>query len=187
MSLFDDFIFAREEALAAADDPFRDCGSFRLGRFERGVDGIHAGIDEMVRVVAERRKAAEVFFSEIQSPTRFSEKGEYVTFPSVFANGTANDTVTVRIQPAFLRDRGAVIIVPHWNSEGGDYTLVATALACLGFQVYTITLPHHGTRGQKHSQRVVNEFLNADIGAAIRSVQQSVSDLRSLVHWLAST
>jgi pimeloyl-ACP methyl ester carboxylesterase len=84
------------------------------------------------------------------------------------------------------RKHRAVIIVPHWNASQDSYVAMARALSWLGFSAFVLTLPHHNSRSASPTRPIANDFLNADLGAAIRSVRQSVCDVRSLVSWLYS-
>ena len=61
---------------------------------------------------------------------------------------------------------------------------MAGALSWLGFSAFVLTLPHHYARNASPVRQVANDFLNADLGASIRSIRQSVCDVRSLVTWL---
>lgn len=96
------------------------------------------------------------------------------------------DTWCIRLIPLWGHSRErAVIVVPHWNSAPGAYAAIGTVLSFAGFTAYVVTLPHHGSRGASDASRIANDFLNADLGVAIRSVRQSVCDIRSLISWIS--
>ena len=181
----DRFFFDREEHLASLDDLFRDCGPFRLGLFEDGSDGNFATISDMAAALQIVQRSPEDFFSKIQKHGSFKVEGDFLVFKSAYSDGTANDVVNVQMLLSKQRGRRAIIIIPHWNARLGSYVSMGKALSLLGFSVCILILPHHATRSMDSKQQVANNFfLNANLGTAIRSIRQSVSDLRSLIWWL---
>ena len=103
-------------------------------------------------------------------------------------NGTANDTVSVDIVSNSAKPTAfgkVAIVVHHWNAEPGAYHKMAKTLCWAGYETYIFTLPYHGARSVEPTNRVANDFLNADLGVVIRSVRQSVCDLRSLISFLS--
>lgn len=178
------YMEVKEEELAAADDPLRDCGAFRLGSFESPDRQSYDSADVMAKEVRARCQSADEFYGSIQTADSIVEVNGRIEFSSALRNGANNDRVEVTVDRPSRKVKHAIVIVPHWNARHGSYKTIAISLRLLGFAVYTITLPHHQSRNIVATSQVANEFLNADLGCAIRSVRQSVADVRSLVHWL---
>lgn len=178
------WLFAEsEERGALLDEQFKDCGVFRLGPFDRPDGRSYADLTDFLAAIhREMRRPAE-FYSLSGDAVEIAESAERLTYTSVIRDGTANDLVSVDIVKGRLSTRRAVVIVPHWNGSPQGYRPFASAISWFGFDAFILTLPHHGSRAST-SGPVANAFLNADVGSAIRSVRQSVLDVRRLIGWL---
>jgi pimeloyl-ACP methyl ester carboxylesterase len=184
MKLLDWLIRRKEEELAAEDDPFRNAGPFRLGSFSSITPQEFSNVDQMAAAVAEEMRNVEAFYGTLPVDEHaFVVSRDRLAYKTAFPNGTKNDMVDVNVIRASPKGR-AVIIVPHWNSTASSYTAMGRLIARCGFAVFVITLPHHSPRGGDSNQQVANDFLNADLGVAIRSVRQSVADINLLTGWL---
>jgi pimeloyl-ACP methyl ester carboxylesterase len=173
-----------EERLAQDDEPFKNAGCFRLGDLRDGSTDF-ASIEEMILAVDRAAAAPELFF-ETASLVRAAVKGpngmEFWLTRRVPSHHI--DSVPIEIYRSSVKPQRAVIVVPHWNSRPGSYRRFATALVWAGFSVYVLTLPYHGSRSSSGLEQIANDFLNADLGAAIRSVRQAVGEVRLLTAWL---
>jgi pimeloyl-ACP methyl ester carboxylesterase len=157
---FGQFIATQEERLALEDEPFKDAGPLRFGSFRFEQQGDFATVNEMIAAVDEEMRV------------------EMARVPS------QNDFAHAQLIGRMSRNRRAVIIVPHWNTKSETYTRMAHIISKFGYIVVVLTLPHHLTRTSDPGSQVANEFLNANLGAAIRSVRQSVAEVRLLARWL---
>jgi pimeloyl-ACP methyl ester carboxylesterase len=137
----------------------------------------------MVSAVAAEMAQPDQFYRRPPEDGTFNVSGNKLTYKTAFPDGTANDLVRVDIVRETQRWR-AVIIIPHWNTQATSYLTMGKIISYCGFSVFIITLPHHSGRGGEANLRVANDFLNADLGATIRSVRQSVVDTRLLIGWL---
>jgi hypothetical protein len=173
-----------EEQLAQEDEPFKTAGRFRLGDLRNG-SADFATIEEMMRAVDRAKAAPEAFFESatlIKVPVERADSMELRFAPGLPSRPT--ESVPIETYPSVARRLRAVIVVPHWNSRPGSYRRFASALSSAGFSVYILTLPHHGSRNSSGVEQIANDFLNADLGAAIRSVRRAVGEVRFLVAWL---
>jgi hypothetical protein len=183
MRFLDRLISRKEERLALEDDPFKDPGPFRLGSFRSALDPDFSDIDEMVSAISREMASAEEFYRNSDHDGVFRVAENSITYKSAFSDGTPNDLVHVDIVRESHTKR-AVIVIPHWNTKDTSYVAMGGVISHFGFSVFVITLPHHSTRGGPRNEQVANDFLNANLGAAIRSVRQSVADTRLLIDWL---
>ncbi|MGI9412485.1 MAG: alpha/beta hydrolase family protein [Hyphomicrobiales bacterium] len=184
MTLLDRYFAASEERHALAEEDFKDCGAFRLGSFDWPAGPAHAGVDDFVAAVQRVVASADDFYAVRARNRDFKLDGRSLTYSSAHPDGTANDTVCVHVVERRRAADKAVIIIPHWNALQDHYLALATALARFGFDAFILTLPHHVPRSSSSHTQVANAFLNADLGAAIRSVRQAVVDARTLTGWL---
>lgn len=184
--MIDEYIGSWEEKLARVDDDFKQCGSFRLGSFDGLRSQTFPNTESMIAAVNRACLEAERFFGNESAQTTFRLNKNSLSFQTSMPNGTLNDTVSVKVFTRTLVYTKAVIIVPHWNAGQSAYDAMAKVLCRLGFSVFVLTLPHHGSRSGSMVRQIANDFLNADLGAAIASVRQAVSDVRSLTTWLYS-
>lgn len=187
MIILDRYFAASEERHALVDQEHKDSGAFRLDPFERSGDRAFATVDEFIAATKRVMESADDFYALSSDGSDFSLSGDSLTYTSAVTEGTANDTVPVHIVKARRPARTAVIFVPHWNAVTADYLSLANALARFGFDGFILTLPHHGARAPASPGGVANAFLNADLGAAVRSVRQSVLDVKLLIGWLKRT
>jgi hypothetical protein len=183
MSFLDWLIRTREEQLASEDDRFKTAGPFRLGSYSAALESDFRDISEMVSAVSAEMAKPDEFYGRASHDGTFNLSGDKLTYKTAFPNGTANDVIHVKIVRE-TRKKRAVIIIPHWNARATSYTLPGRIISYFGFSVFVMTLPHHSSRGDESNQPVANEFLNANLGAAIRSVRQSVADTGVLIGWL---
>lgn len=184
LSVLDRYFAASEERHALIDEEYKDCGEFRLGRFERPADRVFAAVGDFVTAAQRVMASADEFYALGSEGDDFSLAGASLTYTSAVSDGTANDMVFVQVVKRRRPAGKAVVFVPHWNAKTADYVPLANALSRFGFDGFILTLPHHGTRAPSSPGGVANAFLNADLGAAIRSVRQAVLDVKLLIGWL---
>ena len=184
MTSLDSFFARREEEGALEDESFKESGPFRIGGFDEGGPAAYDGLADFIAAAGAAARDPEAFFGSLADLSTVASTDSNMTFCSAFAAGGSNDVVHVDIVRAGAAVRRCVIIVPHWNAKNRAYDSMASVLRRLGFDVFIVTLPHHTSRAASSDQQVANDFLNADLGTAIRSVRQAVSDVRSLTTWL---
>ncbi len=184
MNFFDKFFAAREEFHAQADESHKDCNSFALGSFEHREYLDFPSFRHMNAAVQKTLASADDFYAPGKKDPGFTLTENMLTFRSQRSDGTVNDVVHVRMMRRSRQVKKAVVIIPHWNAKQDDYLSLARCLLLGGFAVFILTLPHHGKRATSAPDHIANEFLNANLGAAIASIRQSVLDVRHLVDWL---
>lgn len=179
MNFLDRMIKAQEDRLAKADEEFKNAGAFRLGSFldDHGRDFTNGA--EMIDAVRKLWDSIDEFYAPAQYISAPRIDKDVIQFDSAVENGTG--CLHARFVGWESARKRAVIIIPHWGAKDAAYASAARALSWFGFAVFLITLPHHGGRAEQPPDPAANAFLNANLGAAIRSVRQSVSDVRSLV------
>lgn len=185
MWLMEGYLRKKEEGLAQIDEDLKDCGRFRLGGFAGARDHEFESVESMAAAVQKVVAGADEFFAAVSDESSFRLEGARLWFRSAFADGTANDGVQIDIFSRGSSRERAVIVIPHWSAAPGAYDAVGAILALAGFTTYVMTLPHHGSRGASGAPKIANDFLNADLGVAIRSIRQSVCDIRSLISWVS--
>jgi len=183
MNWRDRWILEEEEQLARVDEEFKDPGVLRLGAFTGASESRFANIRDMIETVRGVWENIDEFYAPLEGFTVQSTQANVLELRSAVAENHSDAVVRAQFFGWRKPRRRAVIIVPHWNATLGSYAAMSTALSWFGFAVFVITLPHHeGRRGS--SAAIANEFLNANLGAAISSVRQAVSEVRALIGWL---
>jgi dienelactone hydrolase len=94
-----------------------------------------------------------------------------------------NNLVNARWFPA--RDRKAVVLLPHWNSDAIAYTSLCRMLNFLGIAVLRLSMPYHDIRMPAEIRRA-DYAVSANIGRTLDAVRQGVLDIRSCFDWLQS-
>jgi len=184
LSLFDRFFATREERRACIDENFKNCGTFRPGRFDGEEGPDFPSVAHMETAVSKIMACADDFYSLEKNDPDFDLSAGGLTFNSAIFNGNVNTRVHVQTIKHSVNLTRAVIIVPHWNAKQNDYLLLSKILSWFGHAVFIINLPHHGKRTNTKPDHIANDFLNANLAAAIASVRQSVVDVRRLTEWL---
>lgn len=178
MNLLTRRLLAQEERLAQVDAPYKHPGAFKLSSFWG--DGIDfPDVPTMAASVQKVCRHLDEFYAPARPVSRVKRDEDVLTFDSAVPGDAHCETVHARVFGWKESRKRAVIVVPHWSSREVAYARICKLLSLFGLATFLITLPHHGKRS--NGDPVANDFLNADLGAAIRSVRQSVSDVRSLV------
>jgi hypothetical protein len=92
-----------------------------------------------------------------------------------------NNLANARWFPA--RGRRAVVLLPHWNSDGISYTGLCRVLNVLGIAVLRLSMPYHDIRMPGEIKRA-DYAVSANIGRTIDAVRQGVIDIRCCLDWL---
>src|ERR1039458_10213689 len=135
------------------------------------------------------RREVKVFSTREVPDPRLEEKvrgthAEFLRFTSpVVTPFPENNLVNARWFPA--RGRRAVVLLPHWNSDGLAYNSLCRVLNWLGIAVLRLSLPYHDIRRPAGVHRA-DYAVSANVGRTIDSVRQGVVDLRSCLDWLAA-
>lgn len=184
MRFLKDYIARQEERLAHEDDAEKRAGPLRLTSFESGPSTGFKSIADMIASTDAAMRAAEQFYSlPSDQHSEFRLGNGNLTYLSPIRDGTANDNVFVRVFGDLRQAKRAVVILPHWNAHYDAYAQMARIISRFGGVALVLMLPHHLLRSDTKSN-VANDFLNADLGAAIRSIRQSVLDTKLLIDWL---
>jgi dienelactone hydrolase len=94
-----------------------------------------------------------------------------------------NNLVNARWFPA--RERKAVVLLPHWNSDAIAYTSLCRMLNFLGIAALRLSMPYHDIRMPAEISRA-DYAVSANIGRTIDAVRQGVLDIRCCLDWLQS-
>ena len=184
MSTLDKIFAASEEQRAQVDEEFKGCGEFTLGPIDNHSASDFASVTHMQSAVNKIMTDPGAFYTSDADNPEFSLSDGALTYRSHITDGSANSLVHVQAIKHRPGAEKAIIIVHHWNAKQDDYLRLAKILNWRGYAVFILTLPHHGKRSSSKPDHIANEFLNANISAAINSVRQSVLDVRSLVRWI---
>ncbi len=92
-----------------------------------------------------------------------------------------NNLVNARWFPA--KGTRAVVLLPHWNSDGIAYTALCKMLNWLGIAVLRLSMPYHDIRRPAEIKRA-DYAVSANIGRTIDACRQAVIDVRCCYDWL---
>jgi len=92
-----------------------------------------------------------------------------------------NNLVNARWFPA--RGRRAIVLLPHWNSDGIAYTGLCQVLNLLGIAVLRLSMPYHDIRMPVATRRA-DYAVSANIGRTLDACRQAVIDVRCGLDWL---
>jgi dienelactone hydrolase len=94
-----------------------------------------------------------------------------------------NNLVNARWFPA--QGRRAVVLLPHWNSDGIAYSSLCSILNVMGIGVLRLSMPYHDIRRPAEIQRA-DYAVSANIGRTLDACRQAVIDVRCCLDWLES-
>jgi len=107
---------------------------------------------------------------------------DYLRFTSpVKSPYPENNLVNARWFP--VRGRRAVVLLPHWNSDGISYVSLCKILNLLGISVLRLTMPYHDIRMPAEIRRA-DYAVSANIGRTLDAARQGVIDVRCCLDWL---
>ena len=154
---------------------------FELAFPEAGGSG---SIEAFLTQAEQATEAAKAFYSHPRPETYSLDGNDLLSFPSGIRTGDpVNDMVWARVMRSYRKAK-AIVIIRHWSAPDESYADLANALRALGYTVVLPTLPHHGRRRAQIADGA--EFLSANLGKTIRSIRQSVIDVRNIIDWLAT-
>lgn len=138
----------------------------------------------------ERREVQVFSTREIPDP-KLEEKvhgtfGDYLRFTSpVHTPFPENNLANARWfpEPAKKRSKKAVVLLPHWNSDGISYTALCQMLNWMGIAVLRLSMPYHDIRRPAEILRA-DYAVSANIGRTIDACRQAVIDVRCCLDWL---
>ncbi len=108
--------------------------------------------------------------------------GEFLRFTSPAKTPyPENNLVNARWFPA--SGRRAIVLLPHWNSDGVAYVSLCRALNLMGIAVLRLSMPYHDIRMPAEIKRA-DYAVSANIGRTLDAVRQGVFDIRSCLDWL---
>ena len=137
------------------------------------------------------RREVQVFSTRDVPDPRLEEKvrgthAEFLRFTSPVASPyPENNLVNARWFPTEekKRTKNAVVLIPHWNSDGLAYTSLCRALNKLGIAVLRLSMPYHDIRRPAEIRRA-DYAVSANIGRTLDSCRQGVIDVRCALDWL---
>ena len=133
------------------------------------------------------RREIQVFSTREVPDPELEEKvrgkyAEYLRFTSpVRTPYPENNLANARWFPT--RGRRAVVLLPHWNSDGIAYTGLCRALNLLGIAVLRLSMPYHDIRRPAEIRRA-DYAVSANIGRTLDAARQGVIDVRCCLDWL---
>ncbi len=138
----------------------------------------------------ERREIKVFSTREVPDP-KLEEKvrgtfGEFLRFTSpVRTPFPENNAVNARWFQAQQKGatKRAVVLLPHWNSDGIAYTALCQMLNWLGVSVLRLSMPYHDIRRPAEILRA-DYAVSANIGRTIDACRQAVIDVRCCYDWL---
>jgi hypothetical protein len=86
-------------------------------------------------------------------------------------------------EPAKKNSKKAVVLLPHWNSDGIAYTALCQMLNWLGIGVLRLSMPYHDIRRPAEILRA-DYAVSSNIGRTIDACRQAVIDVRCCLDWL---
>ncbi len=178
------FIQWQEERLARAEDRHRRIEPLAFGPEFLGLDPQTDNSLAAIEQFCQRQWAnTSDFFAP--TPNRdFQFDGQSLTFITPTEEEfRENRTVHCHVYEASKPGR-AVLIIPHWNSDGTEYDLYCKYLARLGITAACMTLPYHGRRCPAG---VISgsAMISANLGRTIRTCRQGVLEAATIIEWLA--
>lgn len=137
------------------------------------------------------RREVQVFSTREVPDPRLEEKvrgtfADYLRFTSpVHTPYPENNLVNARWFPEPAKKKGtkAVVLLPHWNSDGISYTALCQMLNWLGIAVLRLSMPYHDIRRPAEILRA-DYAVSANIGRTIDACRQAVIDVRCCLDWL---
>lgn len=99
-----------------------------------------------------------------------------------------NDLASARWFPAPahqdpLRPRQAIVVLPHWNSDGLSHNSLCALFNRMGVSALRLSLPYHDLRRPTELERS-DYSVSANIGRTISACRQAVVDIRCCLDWL---
>jgi dienelactone hydrolase len=82
-----------------------------------------------------------------------------------------------------VHGRRAVVVLPHWNSDGISYVGLCRIFNLLGISVLRLSMPYHDIRMPAEIRRA-DYAVSANIGRTLDAARQGVVDIRCCLDWL---
>jgi dienelactone hydrolase len=147
-----------------------------------GSDGLPADV-RVEHWVESVMRDTHAFFTPPPT-TDYQFDGATLRFPSALATPhPENNVVTARWFGA--GGRRAVLILPHWNSDGEGHIGLARLLARFGMSSLRISLPYHDVRMPAELTRA-DYIVSSNIVRTLQVCRQAVLDARRAIAWLAA-
>lgn len=147
---------------------------------------------EPVAATANADSAIENSGVRLSSST--SENTRWIELPSALPTGDAtNDTICFEWFPARSTDVAAVsqkrpaaiLIHPLDRENQSPMRIYARALSAHGISCAVLILPYHGRRLPK-GENSISHFVNANTQEVVDALQQSVSDVETVLTWMSA-
>lgn len=118
-----------------------------------------------------------------------NKEGDFLRFTSpVPTPHPENNLMNARWFPAPERrgrkNKSAVVVLPHWNSDALSHNSICTALNWFGVSALRMSLPYHDVRRPAELARA-DYAVSSNIARTIDATRQAVIDLRCCLDWLA--
>ena len=82
------------------------------------------------------------------------------------------------------RNKRAVVVLPHWNSDAISHNSICTALNWFGISALRMSPPYHDIRRPSELTRA-DYAVSSNVARTIDATRQAVIDLRCCLDWLA--
>lgn len=177
------FIQWQEERLARAEDRHRRVEPLAFGPEFLGLDPVADNSLAAIEKYCQNQWADTSRFFAPAPDRDFQFEGQSLTFTTPFEEQCDNNrTVHCQIYEA-SKPGQAVLLIPHWNSDGTEYELYCRYLARLGITAACITLPYHGRRCAE-GQSSGSAMISANLGRTIRGCRQAIVEAGTTIEWL---
>ncbi len=123
-------------------------------------------------------------FYAYKTPSDFHLEGNFLHFTSPVETPVAvNNRVRARWFPAGRR--GAVVVLPQWNSNLESHNALCRIFNMLGISALRLSLPYHDARKPPETERA-DYAVSSNLGRTLDAARQAVADTRSCLDWLQS-
>src|SRR5713101_1838216 len=117
------------------------------------------------------------------------KEGDFLRFTSpVSTPYPENNLMNARWFPAKekngTRNKRAVIVLPHWNSDAISHNSICTALNWFGISALRMSPPYHDIRRPAELTRA-DYAVSSNVARTIDATRQAVIDMRCCLDWLA--
>ena len=135
------------------------------------------------------------FYNKPALPKIYSEKDKIeksyeigkIKFPSAVDNGYSNKDAIFHYRKSLVADNNINIIFIHgWRADDLNRLgkVFLDSFVERGYNIYNYVLPFHMERSPDTSLYNGEYFVSADVSRTLKSMQQSVSDIRALISYI---
>ena len=112
-------------------------------------------------------------------------EGRHLTYTTPLATVYPQNNVVHAWYFPTVSHRGAVLILPQWNSNARGHISLCRMLNYFGISALRLSLPYHDLRMPRELVRA-DYMLSPNLGRTLQAVRQAVIDSRAALDWLES-